>query len=74
MAALTKAESKVFKFVERHIRLHGYAPTRRDIAEGCGYKSVSYIQRIVDRLIGKSKLQRTPMQANGLEIKGDSHV
>lgn len=74
MSALTKVEARVLKFVARHIRLHGYSPSLRDVADGCGYKSVSYIHRIVERLISKSVLIRTPRQPNGLEISGGSHV
>lgn len=54
---LTKAQAGVFDFLVAYGREHGQAPTRRDIAEHCGFKSQNSAQEHLVALQRKGYVQ-----------------
>lgn len=56
------------KFISEHIRTEGYPPSRRQIADAAGFKSVSDGQRIIADLVAKGLIQVYPGVARGIRV------
>ena len=58
MEALSEKQRKVLEYLRRFMERHGYAPSVRDIAEGCGLKSPPVAQYYLDVLEKKGFIGR----------------
>lgn len=47
---LTKKQSEVLRWIDTYTRRHGYGPSYREIAEGCGYRSMNSVWRKIREL------------------------
>ena len=57
---LTKPRAKVLGFIKKYYAKHGYAPSRMEISEACGYNSANSAQNMLKLLArdGFIKLDR----------------
>lgn len=58
MEALSEKQRKVLEYLRRFMERHGYAPSVRDIADGCGLKSPPVAQYYLDVLEKKGFIGR----------------
>ncbi|ADJ25742.1 transcriptional repressor, LexA family [Dehalogenimonas lykanthroporepellens BL-DC-9] len=74
MSALSEKQRKVLDYLRRFMESHGYAPSVRDIADGCGLKSAPVAQYYLDvlekkgfiaRMKGVSRSITLPLRAGG---------
>lgn len=47
---VTKRSAQILDFIKSFIDLHDYAPTRREIGDGCGIASTGAVNYQLDRL------------------------
>lgn len=66
--APTPTQLRMLRFVDLWIEHHGYAPTTREIATGCGVRSTNAVIEIVLRLEKKGFLMREPNLARSLRM------
>lgn len=65
---LTSRQQEVLAFIERHIADHGYPPTTRELAAGCGLGAPSAAHRMIGILERKGYLTRTPGTKRAITI------
>jgi hypothetical protein len=65
---LTKKQLKVFDFISAFIHEHRYAPSLRQIADGCPLASTYLAHTYVRRIVDKGFLKKLPNTPHGLEI------
>lgn len=58
----------IYKFVADYIRSRGYAPTYREIQDGCDIGSLASIRRWLTHLDGAGKLRWTPGVTRGISL------
>lgn len=49
---------KILDYITQYIEAHGYAPTIREIAEGCGFRSTSTVAYHLNALEGAGLITR----------------
>ena len=54
--------------IDEHIKLYGFPPTQRQIAEATGHPSSSSGARVVRRLQAEGLVEVTPRRSRGLRI------
>lgn len=52
-----KMESKMMKYIDEYIRIHGYAPSLREIGDGVGLRGVSSVHNHMKRLFDQGKIE-----------------
>lgn len=65
---LTRFQRAVYDCIAAHIRRKGYAPTYRDLCAAVNSASVSDVHAIVDVLVARGLLVKTPNIARGLSL------
>lgn len=65
---LTPRESQVLSFVAHYINETDRAPYQDQIAHRFGWKSRSYLQRVLRRLETKGLIKLTPYKIRGIEV------
>lgn len=55
---LLEQEYKIYLFLIKYIKEHGYAPSIREIGKGVGLSSTATIKYYLDRLEKKKKIER----------------
>jgi len=58
----------VLEFIKEFQEEHGYAPTYREIRDGCHLSSTSQVAPYIDDLIAEGKLSKTPGAARTLRV------
>ena len=65
---LTPAQAKVLKFVKSFISERGYPPTRREIADGFGWRSQTYADQCLQVLDSKGEIKLEPGRSRGIKV------
>ena len=52
-----QTRANMMRFIREYFRIHGYAPSYREIGEGCGLSSLSTIKSHMQRLIIEGYLE-----------------
>jgi repressor LexA len=60
-------QKSVYRFIRHFIETEGYAPSLREIAEGC-YLSVGNVTRYLDRLELRGLIYREPGKARSIQL------
>jgi repressor LexA len=68
LTTLTERQQLVLDFIEAFIRIKGYPPCLREIAEGLNMKSRSNIHRIVHKLQNERYVRMIPLQSRTLKV------
>jgi len=68
MANLTKAQSEVLRWIERHQRRYGFTPSVREIAAGMG-KGVTTIQYHIHNLVDRGAIKKPAGVHRSIEIQ-----
>lgn len=58
---------EVYQFIRRYIAEHEFAPTIREISEGC-YMSATNVIRYLDRLAARGRLNREPNKPRSIRL------
>ena len=62
-----ETSEEVFQFIRRYIVEKGFAPTIRDISDGC-YMSATNVIRYLDKLEAKGRISREPNKPRSIHI------
>lgn len=57
-------------FIRAFIATHGYAPTRREVQEAIGAKSVDTAQKLIDMMVEEGLITTAPGIARSIVITG----
>lgn len=68
MIGLTKRQQETVAFIRTFRDSHGVMPSCGDIADGLGLKSRSRAKAILDELIERGALRRSPRRARAIEL------
>lgn len=69
---LTPTQREVFDFIDDFIDEKGFAPTYREIAEGCGFTSLSRVTKLMKALKLRGWIDYLPKQNRSITIIGDN--
>lgn len=58
----------ILKFIKSFIDRNGYAPSIREIQDGCGVSSTSVVSSQLDKLEDQGKIKRAPYIARGIVV------
>ena len=64
----SQRQLELLRVVHGYYTEKGYSPSRRDLAEKMGVKSIHTIQGLVDLLVDKGLLSRTAKISRGLAL------
>lgn len=70
MMPLTVAQSRALAFLQAYQQEHGYAPSRKELAEGLNYKSENGAQEMLKRLERLGAISMTVNQARSIKLLG----
>lgn len=70
MMPLTAAQSRALAFLQEYQQEHGYAPSRKELAEGLNYKSENGAQEMLKRLERLGAISLTVNQARSIKLLG----
>jgi len=65
---MTPQQSKLFEYLERYIKGHGYCPSYQEMNSHMGLHSKSGIHRLVSALEERGYIKRLPHRARAIEI------
>lgn len=65
---VTDRQAEVFAFLEKYIDEKGYPPTRGEIAEHFGFKSLNAAQQHLDALVHKGAIRVDAGVARGIVL------
>lgn len=65
---LTPMQREVFDFIDEFIDEKGYAPTYREIMEGCGLSSLGRVTQVVKSLKKRGWVDYLPKQNRSITI------
>lgn len=68
MIQITMREWVVLSYLTHYITTHGHAPTMRQIAKGCGFKSTSYARARLDDLEALGLITRQRKKARSVVL------
>jgi len=71
---LTDKQKKALAFVQSEIRSHGRPPTLREVGAHIGVSSTNGVRYLLDTLVRKGYLSRSPMLSRGIELTARSAV
>lgn len=65
---MTPKQKVVFEFITLYIRMKGYAPSYRNIADAIGVRSKSNVHKYVHKLRKKGYLSVQPRMARSMRV------
>lgn len=65
---LTEAQTRILRAVQQISDETGRAPTVLQLASACGYASTNTVHLLLDRLVERGWVRRTPGLKRGLEL------
>ena len=68
MDDLTRREEDFLSAVRAHVAAHGCPPTREELRQALGWKSVNSVTHCLNSLVAKGRLQVVPRSARGIRI------
>lgn len=68
---LTKRQSEIFEFINRHLEKTGYPPTVREIGKALGLHSPSTVHAHLSKLEKSGVLRRDPSKPRAIEVLVD---
>lgn len=68
MAEITPSQRQVLEFVTDYWTSEGIAPSLREVARGCGYRSTSGAAYVIQALLEAGFLRQTPRVARSLRV------
>ena len=68
MGDLTRRESDFLSAIRDHVATDGIAPTREELRQALGWKSVSTVTLYLKRLVAKGRLEVVPRSSRGIRI------
>ncbi len=57
----------VYQFIRQYVAAHGYAPTIREISEGC-FMSATNVIRYLDKLEAWGRISREPRKPRSISL------
>ncbi len=66
--ALTKRQSEILRYLQEHIRAHGYAPSFEEIAEQFNFQSLATVHEHLTNLERKGYIHRTHNESRAIEV------
>lgn len=66
--AISKTRSHILDFIRNFLKEHGYAPTVRDIARGCGISTSSVVQHHLNVLEREGTIHRDPQVFRSIRL------
>ena len=70
MKTLTKRQTKALNFIKSHLEKRGYPPSQMEVAKHMGSDYPNTGQSVINALISKGYLFRTPGVSRGLKVNG----
>ena len=70
MPTLTERQKRVYRFIERFINQHGYAPSHEEIRQGLGMSTKSLVSHHLKTLERKGLIEREREISRGINIPG----
>ncbi|NIM29525.1 MAG: transcriptional repressor LexA [Gammaproteobacteria bacterium] len=71
MLPLTPRQSQVLLFIQAFMEQEGFPPTRAEIAEGLGFRSVNAAEDHLKALVRKEAIEILPGTSRGIRLLGD---
>lgn len=72
MNKLSKRQAEILAYIKDEVKVKGYPPSVREIAEAVGLASSSTVHGHLERLEQKGFIRRDPTKPRAIEILGDS--
>lgn len=72
MNKLSKRQAEILAYIKDEVKVKGYPPSVREIAEAVGLASSSTVHGHLERLEQKGYIRRDPTKPRAIEILGDS--
>ena len=66
--SLTKTQAKILSFLKAYTKAQGYPPTRQEICEHMGYKSVNSAQEALRAMAKKGAIKVSPETTRGIKV------
>ncbi|GGI13697.1 transcriptional repressor LexA [Gottfriedia solisilvae] len=73
MNKLSKRQAEILAYIKDEVKVKGYPPSVREIAEAVGLASSSTVHGHLERLEQKGFIRRDPTKPRAIEILGDSN-
>jgi len=70
---LSKRQAEILAYIKDEVKVKGYPPSVREIAEAVGLASSSTVHGHLERLEQKGFIRRDPTKPRAIEILGDSN-
>lgn len=74
MNKLSKRQAEILAYIKDEVKVKGYPPSVREIAEAVGLASSSTVHGHLERLEQKGFIRRDPTKPRAIEILGDSQA
>lgn len=74
MNKLSKRQAEILSFIKDEVKIKGYPPSVREIAEAVGLASSSTVHGHLERLEQKGYIRRDPTKPRAIEILGESNT
>lgn len=71
MLPLTPRQNQVLLFIQEFMEEEGFPPTRAEIAEGLGFRSVNAAEDHLKALVRKEAIEMLPGTSRGIRLLGD---
>ena len=65
---LTRRQSEILSYLQRHIQEHGYAPSFEEIAEQFGFQSLATVHEHLTNLERKGYIRRSYNESRAIEV------
>lgn len=72
MNKLSKRQAEILAYIKDEVKIKGYPPSVREIAEAVGLASSSTVHGHLERLEQKGYIRRDPTKPRAIEILGDT--
>ncbi|MDX1431476.1 MAG: transcriptional repressor LexA [Gammaproteobacteria bacterium] len=72
MLSLTARQGEVLLFIREFMEREGFPPTRAEIAEGLGFRSVNAAEDHLKALMRKGAIEILPGTSRGIRLSGDA--
>ncbi|WP_088072453.1 transcriptional repressor LexA [Gottfriedia luciferensis] len=74
MNKLSKRQAEILAYIKDEVKIKGYPPSVREIAEAVGLASSSTVHGHLERLEQKGYIRRDPTKPRAIEILGESNT
>ena len=64
----TDIKQQLVDFITTYTDANGFAPTQRDMQQGCGLSSTSHVAYYVDMLIAEGRVTRIPRSPRTIRV------